>query len=36
LEKHLSRAEIVELTYVIGLMNALNRTAIGFGMAPKA
>ncbi len=36
LEKHLSRAEIIELTYAIGLMNALNRTAIGFGVGPKA
>ncbi len=34
LEAQFSRAEIVDLTYAIALMNALNRTAIGFGKGP--
>ncbi|WP_428247845.1 carboxymuconolactone decarboxylase family protein [Ferrovibrio sp.] len=34
LERQFSRAEIIDLVYAIGLMNALNRTAIAFGQGP--
>ena len=35
LRAHLSDKEVVTLTLAIGLMNALNRVAIGFGRTPS-
>jgi AhpD family alkylhydroperoxidase len=36
LKPHFSEKEIVDLTYTIALMNALNRIGVGFGRQPTA